>query len=108
MSNYKDPNAVVDFIYNDGSFGSAHEGEFECIRKDDVNYFLHLEDDVWSLSTTMSGNHKLREAVFNQLAHPATEVLGTEYGEEYEFVIQCPAGFKQLVSTGGYAELLDP
>lgn len=108
MSNYANPNAVIDFLYDDGNFGPIHDSEKECVRHQNQDWYLALSGGVWSMSTTESGNNKINAATFGQLAHPATTVLGTEWGEEYEFVIQAPGGFKQLVSSGGYATIIDP
>lgn len=109
MSIYKNPNQVVEFLYNEGNFGPTHDAERDCIRFNNADHYLRLEDNVWSMTTTASGNNKITRAEFDELIHPTCEVIGTEYGPAYEFLLQCPnAGLRQLVSVDGYARLIAP
>lgn len=103
MSNYPNPNPIVEAIYTDGA---THNPEIDCLVHNGQNKHLVLVNGVWDLTT--GAGDKINAAVFGQLGHPATTVIGTEYGEEYEFIIAAPGGFKQLISQGGYATLLDP
>ncbi len=103
MSQYNDPSDIVLACQN-GAY--SYSTELECLVLDTVAKYPSLSAATWSLAAS---GVKLREAVYNLLSNPATRVIdAVEFGPAYESCIQTPAGVKQLVVTGGYAEPIEP
>lgn len=103
MSQYNDPSDIVLACQN-GAY--SYSTELECLVLDSVAKYPSLSAATWSLAAS---GVKMREAVYNLFNNGATRVIdAVEYGPGNENCIFTPAGVKQLIVTGGYAEPVEP
>lgn len=104
MARYSNPSAVVLACQNVANY--SYSAELECLSLNGAPKFPELNDGTWELGAS---GVKLREGVYNLFSNPQTRVIdAVEFNGEYENCIFTPAGLKQLIITGGYAEPIEP